>query len=459
MYKVLLVDDEIEIIRGRSKIVEDLGFKCITALNGKNAIKLVKNKRPDIVLTDIKMPNNDGFDVLKATRKFDPDIPVILFTGYGSIDSAVQAMKLGAYDYIQKPVSVEILEVVLKKAVDFLQLKKENLVLKSQIQENCQLDNMIANSKIMQDIAKRIKKIAQSDANVFVYGESGTGKELVAQNIHSHSRRCDKPLIPVDCVALPGTLMESELFGYEKGAFTGAVGSKPGLMELANGGSLFLDEITELDINLQAKLLRVLQEQKFRRVGGTKTIHVDVRIISATNIVPLKAVKDGKLRQDLYFRLNVVPIELPPLRERKDDISLLVQHFIEKYNPSTPREIIGISKEAVKCLKSYDWPGNVRELQNVVEQTMLLTENDVISPEDLPDHIKENGMYEIELPTETMKFQEAREKYLNEFCKKYVENMLTKCNGNISMVARQSGMSRWTIYRMMKTVGIEQKSL
>jgi len=456
MYTVLLVDDEIEIIKGRSKIIRDLGFQCITAQNGKDAIALVKKQRPDIVLTDIKMPNNDGFDVLKATREFDPEIPVILFTGYGSIESAVQAMRQGAYDYIQKPVSPEILEVVLNKAIEYQQLKRENIVLKSQLQENWPLENMIGQSKVMQDVAKRIKKVAKSEANVFIFGESGTGKEVVAQNIHKQSPRSNRPFIPLDCVALPGTIMESEIFGYEKGAFTGANSCKPGILELADGGTLFLDEITELDINLQAKLLRVLQERKFRRLGGTKTIAIDIRIISATNIVPENAVKNGKLRQDLYYRLNVVPIQLPPLRERKDDIPLLVQHFINKFNPSCPREIIGISREALSLLKKYDWPGNVRELQNVIEQVMSLSENNVVCPEDLPDQIKANELFEIDVPAETLSFQEAKEKYLNQFYKKYIENLLNKCDGNISLVARQSGISRWTIYRMMKTAGIGQ---
>ena len=456
MFTVLLVDDEIEIIKGRSKIIRDLGFECITAQNGKDAIKLIRKQRPDIVLTDIKMPGSDGFDVLTAAREFDPEIPVILFTGYGSIESAVKAMKMGAYDYIQKPVSPEILEVVLNKAIEFQQLKKENMALKTQLQENCQLENMIGQSKVMQEIARRIKKVAQSEANVFIYGESGTGKEVAAQNIHRHSHRSDKPFIPLDCVALPGTLMESELFGYEKGAFTGANSCKPGILELADRGTLFLDEITELDINLQAKLLRVLQERKFRRLGGTKTIAIDIRIISATNIVPETAVKNGKLRQDLYYRLNVVPIQLPPLRERKDDIPLLAQHFINKFNPSCAREIIGISREAIALLKKYHWPGNVRELQNIIEQVLSLAENDVICPEDLPAHLKENIMFEVEVPGETLRFQEAKEKYLNQFCKKYVENLLHKYDGNISMIARQSGMSRWTIYRIMKNADVEQ---
>lgn len=459
MYTVLLVDDEIEIIKGRSKIIRDLGFNCITAQNGKDAIRLVKKQRPDIVLTDIKMPHNDGFDVLNATREFDPDIPVILFTGYGSIESAVKAIKMGAYDYIQKPVSPEILEVALNKAIEFQQLKKENLALKSQLQENFQLENMIGQSKLMQEIARRIKKVAQSEANVFIIGESGTGKEVAAQNIHKYSPRSDRPFIPLDCVALPGTIMESEIFGYEKGAFTGANNCKPGILELADGGTLFLDEITELDINLQAKLLRVLQERKFRRLGGTKTIAIDIRIISATNVVPETAVKNGKLRQDLYYRLNVVPIQLPPLRERKDDIPLLAQHFINKFNPSCAREIIGISREAVALLKKYHWPGNVRELQNIIEQVLSLAESEVITPEDLPDAIKQNGSFEFEIPVETTTFQEARDKFLNEFSKKYIENMLEKCDGNISLVARKSGMSRWTIYRIMKSVGIELSNL
>lgn len=371
MYKVLLVDDEVQIIQGRSRIIQDLGYLCLIAQNGQEAIEVIQKEHPDVVLTDIKMPQKDGFDVLKAAKEFDANIVVILFTGYASIDSAVQAMRMGAFDYIQKPVTPEAIEAVLKKALD-QKSEDEHFDLSQTLTGKYQLPDLVGECQLMQEIAERVQKVAKSEANVLIYGESGTGKEMIAKNIHHFSRRTEQPFIPLDCVALPTNLLESEIFGYEKGAFTGAIAAKPGLLEIAHDGTLFLDEITELDINLQAKLLRVLQERQFRRIGGTKIIHVNVRIISATNVVPEKAVKDNKLRQDLYFRLNVVPIILPPLRNRKEDIPILVQHFIKKFSPTSPREIKGITREAMKELKRYHWPGNVRELQNVIEQAMSL---------------------------------------------------------------------------------------
>lgn len=451
MYKVVLIDDEKEILNDRSEIIRNLGFECFIARNGLEGIKIVEQEHPDVVFTDIKMPKYDGFYVLKKAIQIDPDIPIILFTGYGTIQSAVKAMKLGAYDYLQKPFSIEMMEVVLKKAIEFRKLKKENILLKSQIKESYQLENFIGKSKATHDITKKVIKVAQTDANVLISGESGTGKEIIARNIHFHSQRSDKPFIPLDCNALPPTLIESEIFGYEKGAFTGAVKSKPGVMELADGGTLFLDEIAELDIQLQAKLLRVIQERQFRRVGGTKTIKVDLRIISATNRKPELAIKENKLRQDLYYRLNVVPIVIPPLRDRKEDIPLLVHYFIDLINPSCSREIKGISNEAMKCLKKYNWQGNVRELQNIIENAISLTDKEIITIDDLPDILKESDIpMIIDNSFEELDYKQAKERYLNQFSREYFSRLLDKYNGNISKVARKAGISRWTIYRILK---------
>lgn len=450
MYKILLVDDEIEILNDHSKYIERLGFKCYTAQNGREALHILKQKQPDIILTDIKMPHEDGLDVLRETQKFDPDIPVILFTGFSTVESAVQAMKLGAYDYITKPFSPKLMEVVLKKATEYRRLKKEIIALKTQIKETYQLENIIGKSQAIRDVAKKVLKVARTNANVFINGESGTGKELIARSIHLHSRRKSKPFIPVDCIALPGTLMESELFGYERGAFTGAIKAKPGLLELAHDGTLFLDEVTELELKLQAKLLRVLQERQFRRVGGTKVINVNIRIISATNRNPENAVKEKIFRLDLYYRLNVVPVLLPPLRMRRDDIPLLAHHFIEKFKSSCSHKITGITKDAMKILKRHEWPGNVRELQNVIEQAMSLTEQAQIGLDDLPENIREIG---VSFPEEfllSLNFKEAREKYLHQFSKYYIENLLKKYNGNISEISRKAGISRWSIYRILK---------
>jgi transcriptional regulator with PAS, ATPase and Fis domain len=307
----------------------------------------------------------------------------------------------------------------------------------------------------MQEVAKRVLKVAPSSANVLIFGESGTGKELIAKSIHSSSKRKDKPFIPLDCVALPPTLMESEFFGYEQGAFTGAVKSKPGVIEIAHEGSLFLDEITELELNLQAKLLRFIQERQFRRLGGRQLKQVDVRIISATNWNPEDAVRENHLRQDLYYRLNVVPIYIPPLRERKEDIPLLVRHFLSKYQQSTQREISGISKEALNQLKKYSWPGNVRELQNVIEQATSLAESHVIEVHDLPDQIRMNQMTYEHGVYNKMNFKEAKEQQLKNFSKQYFKDLLKSCNGNISQAARIAGISRRTIYRLLQDFDVQ----
>ena len=446
MYKILLADNEYKTLKWRSQIIKNLGYKCVTAHNGKEAIDLINDEQPHVVLTDIKMPHKNGFDILKAAKNWDPNIPVILYTKFGSVDSAVKAMKLGAQDYIQKFVSAEIIKKVLNEAI---KCQKTNLENKLPSVKKIKLNNMIAKSKVMQEIAKRVYKAAKSGANVFIYGESGTGKELIAKNIHAFSNRSNQPFIPLDCVALPKTLIESEIFGYEKGAFTGAVNAKPGYLELADGGILFLDEITELDINLQAKFLRVFQEHQFRRVGGTKIIDVNVRLISASNIIPAKAIQENKIRQDLYYRLNVVPITLPPLRDRKEDIPHLIQHFIELFNPSNSIKINGISNDALKYLIKYNWPGNVRELQNVVEQAMSLSENDTICLEDLPANIRDNDISFEEESNLGINYKDIKEKYLNQIYNKYINGLLKLNNGNISKVARKAGVSRLTVYRIL----------
>ena len=454
--KVLLVDDELVILQDRSQIIKGLGYECMVARDGQEAIDLMKEDHPDVIMTDIKMPNKDGIDVLNAAREFDPHMPVILFTGYGTIASAVGAMKIGAFDYIQKPFTPENLEQVLDRAMKFRNEhyyngngsdKKDKKIY--------HLPNVIGRSDTINDLAAKIHKVSQSDANVLVYGESGTGKELIAKSIHQTSNRANEPFIPLDCISLPETLLESEIFGFEQGSFTGAIKSKPGVMELANNGTLFLDEITELDMNLQAKLLRVLQERQFRRIGGKNLITVNVRIISATNLVPEEAVRNGKLRQDLYYRLNVVPIFIPPLRDRREDIPQLVQSFIKKFNPSCPNRIEGIDKEALIYLSKYNWPGNVRELQNAIEQAMSMTENRILQIEDLPQNILEEQLeYGGDFESESS-FKEAKRNYVRTFSKKYLKDLLDKSDGNISKMARAAGMSRRTIYRMLDELKID----
>lgn len=449
MDRVLLVDDDIELLKDRSQVIRDLGYRCFTSENGTKAFKIIRQEHLDVVLTDLKLPDYDGFTVLKFIKKADTDIPVIIFTAFGSVESAVRAMKLGAYDFIQKPVSPEMLKIVLKNAIEYRKLKFENIMLKTQVKEYFKLKDIVSNSQCMTTLLKRILKIAKTDTNVFIYGETGTGKELIARAIHSNSHRKHKPFIPLDCVALPATLLESEIFGFEKGSFTGAIRSKPGIFELADGGTLFLDEVAELNHSLQAKLLRVLQERQFRRIGGTKIINVNIRIVSATNQDPEDALKQKKLRDDLYYRLNVASISMPPLRNRKEDIPQLVQQFIDEFNPSCSKEIKGISENAMMYLTRYNWPGNVRELKNVIQQAMSLTENNVISTNDLPDQIiKKFKLPETDL-FQNMKYKEAKAKYCNQFSKTYFNDLLSIYDNNISKVAEVAGVSRKTLYRIL----------
>ncbi len=455
MFKVLLVDDEIEILRDYSRLIMEMGYQCIIARNGEEAIELLKQEHPDIILTDQKMPKKGGMSVLQEAYALDKSIPVILITGYGSVKNAVDAMKFGAFDYLQKPFDPEKMQELLKKAEKFRKEKLNIPIVELDGDYSKPLEGVIGKSKVITDITKRVYKVAPSISNVLIYGESGTGKELVARNIHLNSKRKDQPFIPLDCSALPANLLESEMFGYEKGAFTGADREKPGVIELAHKGTLFLDEITELDASLQSKLLRFIQERHFRKVGGQKLVKVDVRIISATNRNPEEAVKEKLLRSDLYYRLNVVPFFIPPLRDRSEDVSILVQHFIEKFNPSFAREIKGVSSDAMLCLKRFNWPGNVRELQNVIEQAMSLADKNIIDLSDLPPHVRENHNNYVDQVHHGQTFKDAKEKILKQFGKRYFQDLLVQCDGNISKTAKIAGISRSSFYRILDEFDIK----
>ncbi len=456
MYTVLLIDDKVDILVEHSRLIIKSGYECLSTKNFQEAVTLVKNGSPDIIFLSGHDARQDCFDRLEIIKSIDPDIPVILFYENANVDIVVKAMKAGAFDFIEIPFVESNVISSLEEAIRELQLNHNPVNCSVNKHKNFRLPDVIGESTPIKDVANRVLKVAETDSNVFISGESGTGKELVAKSIHNLSARSDEPFIAVDCVSLPPTLIESELFGHEKGAFSGAIKSKPGLLELANGGTLFLDEITELDIYLQAKLLRVIQERQFRRVGGSHLIHVDFRIIAATNRVPEKAVEEDKLRKDLYYRLNVVPIKLPSLRERKDDINLLVQFFMEKFKPMGRKAIKGITRRALKALNSYAWPGNIRELQNAIEQSISLAEGQVIDLEDLPENIKRNQILFNENPDEEASFKEAKEKYLKQFYKMYMKNMIKKHNGNISEIARSADMSRGTIYKILEESNISQ---
>ncbi len=452
--KILLIDDEADIRKDLSLIIESFGFICLTAENGEKGIELIKRESPDVLLTDQQMDETDGFQVLEFALEFDPTVPVVMFTGYGTVQMAVDAMKRGAFDFIQKPILPEFLEIVLNRAAEFRRIKKENIFLHTISPEETALVNVVGRSPVMQKIAKQVVKAAQSNVNVMIVGESGTGKELIARNIHHFSPREEKVFIPVDCVSLPESLLESELFGFEKGAFTGAVKSRPGVFELANQGTLFLDEITELDFQLQAKLLRVLQERQLRRLGSDQFVNVDVRIISATNRNPEQAVEEKKLRDDLYYRLNVVPIQLPPLRQRREDIPLLVQHFMRKYSAFSPMDFTDIAPNALKCFQNYSWPGNIRELENIIQRILSMAEEPVIQKKNLPAELRNTAVNADDKIDLEVSYKEAKEKYFQNFEVAYLKKLLSKFDGNISLAAQKAGMSRQTLHRMLKTHGM-----
>ena len=392
METILIVDDEKNYLTILSALLEDEGFEVLTAPGGHEALAIHKSSDLDLILTDMKMPKMDGIELLENIKEIDPDLPVIMMTAHGTVDKAVEAMQKGAYTYILKPFDNERLIIYVKKAISIYQVVKENRRLRDAVESQYRFGNIIGKSKKMRDIFDTIQKVALSNATVLIEGESGTGKELVARSIHFNSTRREKPFVAVNCSALVEGLLESELFGHEKGAFTGAVATKKGRFELADGGTLFLDEIGELSQNLQVKLLRVLQEKVFERVGGVRTISVDIRIIVATNKDLQQEMLNGRFREDLYYRLNVVHLVLPPLKERQEDIRLLVNHFIKKYasERQSAAPVIGVDQEVDRLFYDYHWPGNIRELENVIERVMILCPGDTIRVSDLPKGFKDN---------------------------------------------------------------------
>jgi two-component system NtrC family response regulator len=386
METILIVDDEKNYLLVLSAVLEEEGYEVLTALSGLEALETQKSSDVDLVLTDMKMPGMDGIELLERIKAYDPDLPVIMMTAHGTVDKAVEAMQKGAYSYILKPFDNERLILYVKRAISVYQVVKENRRLRNAVESQYQFGKIIGKSKIMRDVFETIQKVAPSSATVLIEGESGTGKELVAKSIHFNSPRRDNPFVAVNCSALAEGLLESELFGHERGAFTGAVSSKKGRFELAHGGTLFLDEIGELSANLQVKLLRVLQEKAFERVGGVRSIAVDIRVIAATNKNLYLEMRAGRFREDLFYRLNVVHIVIPPLRDRREDLHLLVNHFLQKYadERKSAVPVRGIAQDVDRLFDEYSWPGNVRELENVIERVMILCPNEIITGNDLP---------------------------------------------------------------------------
>ena len=383
--KILLIDDDTSLRRVLEYNLQQEGYEVRTAASGEEGLKLFKEFRPELVITDMKMAAMDGMMVLKTVKKLSAETLVIIITAFGNIEDAVEAMKAGAHDYITKPFNRDALKLTVKKALLFSSLAEENKRLKSELTLKADFRTIVGTSGEMQKVFETIRKVADSDAAVLITGESGTGKELVARAIHNQSSRRDAPFITINCAAIPRDLLESELFGHTKGAFTGAVKDKPGKFQLAEGGTIFLDEIGELRAELQPKLLRVLQEKEVEPVGGTKLQKLDVRVVSATNLDIDKAIADGVFREDLYYRLSVIPLHLPPLRERVEDIELLVRYFIQKHG----NDKITFDTEALRCLQSYPWPGNIRELENTVERLIIMRNSECITAEDLPLKFRE----------------------------------------------------------------------
>jgi two-component system NtrC family response regulator len=452
METILIVDDEKNYLVVLEALLSPEGYEIITADNARSALRLIEESDLDLVLTDMKMPGVSGMELLEQCKKINPEVPVIMMTAYGTIEMAVQAMKKHAFDYITKPFQNEELKLTIKKALENYRLIKENRRLSEALSEKHKFSNIIGRSKPMLRIYDLIGKVAYSKASVLITGPSGTGKELIAKAIHYESPRKNRPFVSVNCGALTETLLESELFGHEKGAFTGAVALKKGRFELADGGTLFLDEVGEMPPSLQVKLLRVLQEMEFERVGGTRSLRVDVRVLSASNRNLKETVAEGSFREDLFYRLNVIHIEVPPLRERPEDIRLLVNHFIDKYRRTSGEEKIELSPEVWKSFYAYRWPGNVRELENVIERAVVLNSEGVINQRDLPAEFSEKNM-ELDvdrfIPSD-VPLQETLEKIEEQLIRRAL-----KQSGDVqSHAAERLGITKSLIQHKMKKYNI-----
>ena len=440
---ILIAEDNESLRRVIEYNLSNKGYRVLLANNGNEALNIFKSEDVDIVITDLQMEKVDGLELLEEIKRLKSNALVIMITAHGSIETAVKAMKLGAYDYITKRFSRDELQIIIEKALNLQSLMSENIRLRQELADRFSLGNIVGASSKMKRIYDMVARVAKSDSTVLLQGESGTGKELIARAIHFNSSRAKKPFITVNCSAIPETLMESELFGHVKGAFTGAVKDRIGKFEAAEAGTIFLDEIGDIRKDLQVKLLRVLQEKSIDKVGSTQDINVDVRVIAATNILLETAIEKGRFREDLFYRISVIPILLPPLRERKDDIPLLVQHFMAKHDGKDCK----ILPEVLDVLNHYDWPGNVRELENIIERTIVLKKEDnVISPEDIPDHIKIKQLrsqMSLEIPDEGVKLEEIE--------KALIINALNKAEQNQTRAAELLNISRQTlIYRMQK---------
>ena len=440
---ILVVDDDASIRESFEKILKRTGYEVLTAENGEEALDIIRQQSVDLVLSDLRMPKMGGLKLLKASKTLSPEIEVILMTAFGDVDAAVEAMQDGAYHFIQKPLKRSVILMTIARALEKRTLVLENQSYRRLLKAEFHFGNIIGESLAMRGLIAKIQQVAPSGASILILGESGTGKEVIANALHTASSQADKPLIKVSCAALPETLMESELFGYEKGAFTGANGRKLGRFELANDGTIFLDEIGDMPTHLQVKLLRVLQEGEFERLGATKSVRVNVRLISATNKDLVEEVQEGRFRQDLFYRLNVITLEIPPLRNRREDILLLANHFLDKYNQKYNKSIQGVSREAISSLETHNWPGNVRELESAIEQAVILSQSNLINLTDLPetsrqDKITSQSSITIPLGSPMKKIEEQ-----------VISETLKMTKGNKELAAKLLGISSRTIYRKL----------
>jgi DNA-binding NtrC family response regulator len=454
---ILVVDDDLALLQSLQEILEAEGYEVITAADGEQGLLLIKEQAFDLVLSDLAMPGLDGLQLLKYLRREQSECPCIIITGYGTISNAVAAMRQGAYDYFTKPVDATELRVVVARALEHRRLKWENFHLKKQLHRRFGFANMVGSSDPMTRVFDLIRKVADSDSNVLILGESGTGKELIAHAIHYNSPRAEGPLIPVNCAAIPEELLESELFGHERGAFTHAVRTRIGRFEQANGGTIFLDEISEMSPSLQVKILRVLQDHSFERIGGVKTIRVDIRVIAATNRNLEELVNQNKFREDLFYRLNVIPIRVPPLRERVPDIPLLVQHFLEFFSRTKKKPRKQLSPSVLDLLQQYPWPGNIRELENLMERLVILSEGEVIEVTDLPEKFQRL----ISPPAETPGDFSERGIHFNDAVQSFERNLILKALRQSNWVKTQAAqllhLNRTTLLEKMKKQNIPSK--
>ena len=455
---ILIVDDEKAARYGMKKLLEKDNYVVFEAKDGADAMQILKTQHPALVFLDINMPQLDGMKTMEMINAMKNPPLVVIVTAYGSEKIAVEAMKKGAYDYVAKPYEIDELRIIAKNAFEKISLQEENARLRLEIGRLEGLGEIIGQSEAIKEVFDRIEKVGTTDVTVLIEGESGSGKELVARELHKRSKRRNEPLIIMNCAAVPETLIESELFGHEKGAFTGAAERRSGKFELANKGTIFLDEIGDMSVSTQSKLLRVLQEQKFERLGGAETLAVDVRIISATHRDLEEEIEEGRFREDLYYRIKVVNIKIPPLRHRKEDIPLLVNRFIQYFSEEHQKRIVSISNEAMKILISYNWPGNVRQLKNVIESALVLANNEILDTTDLPEEIKhpENNAMTLKNVDYNLSFRDAKKLLIENFERDFIKKKLEEFSGNISRTAEALDMHRQNLQQKIRDLRINK---